>query len=69
MVKENDVPQAAPHSDGIKERHAPLPGYFKILYGGLVTWAVIFSAYFLFSGWSSSAEFERKMATHQESVR
>ncbi len=62
-------PQAGPHSDGIREGHADLPIYYKVLFAGLVSWAVIFSAYFLFSGWSSSAEFEEKMAAHQEQTQ
>lgn len=62
------TPQAGPHSDGIKEGHAAPPFYFKLLYGGLVVWAVFFTAYFLLSGWSSSDEFARKMAVHQETV-
>lgn len=62
-------PQAGPHSDGIREGHADLPIYYKVLFAGLVSWAVLFSAYFLLSDWSSSAEFAEKMATHQEKIQ
>ncbi len=52
--------------DGIKEnRETPPPVYFNILYFGLILWAILFSAYFLFSGWTSHGEFQEKMATHQ----
>ncbi len=59
--------------DGIKEnRETPPPAYFNILYYGLILWGIIFSAYFLFSGWSSHNEFQEKMnafqAKHQTSA-
>lgn len=44
--------------DGIRyraEKHSPL--VFRILFFGLVTWGVIFMAYFLFSGWNSESEY------------
>jgi len=47
--------------DGIKyseETKSPL--VFRILMSVLVIWGVLFIAYFLFSGWSSSSEFEQK---------
>lgn len=68
MSSESVTPQAGSYSDGIREGRAPMPGYYKVLFAGLVIWAVFFSAYYLFSGWSSSGEFEEKMATHQESL-
>jgi len=55
------------HADGIVEnREKSPPVYFNILFYGLITWGIIFMAYFLFSGWSSDAEFQAKMATHKE---
>ena len=55
------------HADGIVEnREQSPPVYFNILFYGLIIWGVIFMAYFLFSGWSSDAEFQEKMATHKE---
>lgn len=52
--------------DGIKEnRKNPPPAYFTILYYGLIIWGVIFSAYFLFSGWTSHGEFQDKMQAYQ----
>lgn len=69
MMESNKEPQAGAHTDGIKEGHADLPVYYKVLYGGLVIWGALFIGYFLLSGWSSSAEFERKMAVHQEQVQ
>lgn len=68
-MSENKDPQAGPHSDGIREGHGNLPTYFKVFYFGLVAWAVVFSGYYLFSGWSSGAEFEQKMAVHQERLQ
>jgi cytochrome c oxidase cbb3-type subunit 3 len=52
------------HTDGILEADHKVPGYFYLLYFGLILWGVIFTAYYLFSGWSSSQEFEEKMAAH-----
>lgn len=52
------------HADGILEAGKKAPGYFYLLYFGLIIWGVIFMAYYLFSGWSSSQEFEEKMAAH-----
>lgn len=52
--------------DGIQEnRENPPPAYFNILYYGLILWGIIFSAYFLFGGWTSHGEFQEKMAAHQ----
>ena len=55
------------HADGIAEdrKKAP-PVYFYVLFYGLIIWGVGFSAYYLLSGWSSEGEFEKKMATHQQ---
>ena len=52
------------HADGILEAGQKAPNYFYILYFGLIIWGVIFMAYYLLSGWSSSQEFEEKMAAH-----
>ncbi len=55
------------HADGIVEnREQKPPVYFNILFYGLIIWGVIFMAYYLFSGWSSDAEFQEKMKAHQE---
>jgi cytochrome c oxidase cbb3-type subunit 3 len=55
------------HADGIVEnRENNPPVYFNILFYGLIIWGIIFMAYYLFSGWSSDAEFQEKMATHKE---
>lgn len=53
--------------DGIKENrdNPPPPAYFNILYYGLIIWGVLFSAYYLLSGWSSHGEFQDKMKSHQ----
>ena len=60
--------QNSEHSyDGIREdREQKPPAYFNLLFYGLIIWGVIFSAYFLLSGWSSQGEFQEKMAAHQE---
>ncbi len=58
-------PHNEEHADGIVEdREQAPPVYFNILFYGLIIWAVIFMAWFLFSGWSSHDEFEQKMAEH-----
>lgn len=55
--------------DGIKEnRQRKPPVYFNILYYGLILWAILFCGYYLFSGWSSHGEFEKKMDTHLDRV-
>ncbi|HXV22276.1 MAG TPA: c-type cytochrome [Desulfuromonadales bacterium] len=53
--------------DGIVEnRETRPPAYFTALFYGLILWGVIFSAYYLLSGWSSADEFRQKMDTHQQ---
>lgn len=53
--------------DGITENRVNSPpAYFNVLFYGLVIWGIAFMAYFLFSGWSSDAEFQAKMADHQQ---
>ena len=55
------------HADGIVEdREQSPPVYFNILFYGLIIWGVIFMAYYLFSGWSSDAEFQQNMTIHKE---
>lgn len=55
------------HADGIQEGiTTPPPVYFNVLLSGLVIWAVLFCGYYLFSGWSSTGEFQEKMALHQQ---
>ena len=56
--------------DGIVENRVnPPPAYFTVLFYGLIIWGVIFSAYFLLSGWSSHEEFREKMAAHQQQAQ
>lgn len=53
--------------DGISEdREQRPPAYFNVLFYGLIIWGVIFMAYYLFSGWSSEAEFRQAMAQHEK---
>ncbi len=52
--------------DDIRESGNEPPLYFKILYYGLIAWAVVFMAYYLLSGWSSHEEFRQKMEAHQQ---
>jgi cytochrome c oxidase cbb3-type subunit III len=45
--------------DGIKYRQEESPpAVFKILFSVLVVWGVCFMGYYLFSGWSSHAEYD-----------
>lgn len=52
------------YADGIQDGHNKAPGYFYVLFFGLIIWGVIFMAYFLLSGWSSAGEFKEKMEAH-----
>jgi cytochrome c oxidase cbb3-type subunit 3 len=59
-------PHHEEHADGIVEdREKAPPVYFSILFYGLIVWSVAFMAFYLFSGWSSDAEFKEKMAAHK----
>jgi cytochrome c oxidase cbb3-type subunit 3 len=60
--------------DGIKYRdEKSSPGIFRILFALLVVWGVVFTGYYLFSGWSSQSEAdaarkaitEKKQAAHK----
>jgi len=52
--------------DGITEnREQRPPVYFTVLFYGLIVWGVIFSAFYLLSGWSSDAEFQTRMQAHK----
>jgi cytochrome c oxidase cbb3-type subunit 3 len=43
--------------DGIRYREEKKsPGVFRILFAVLVVWGVVFTGYYLFSGWSSQSE-------------
>lgn len=68
-AQENIHSQPDAEFDGIKEnRTRKPPVYFNILFYGLIIWGVLFSAYFLLSGWSSHEEFQQKMDAHQEKI-
>ncbi|MBU0479989.1 MAG: hypothetical protein KKG47_02690 [Proteobacteria bacterium] len=60
-MSENNEPY-----DGIKEAHQKPPFYFNLLFYGLIIWGVLFSAYYLLSGWSSHEEFQQKMTAHEQ---
>ena len=60
--------------DGIKHREEKKsPRIFRLLFTVLVVWGVIYSGYYLFSGWNSQAEADaakkardsQKLATHK----
>lgn len=52
--------------DGITEnREQRPPVYFTVLFYGLIIWGVAFCAFYLLSGWSSQAEFQVKIKTHE----
>lgn len=69
MLEEHKHKDAAHDFDGITEnRNSSPPAYFNVLFFGLILWGVIFMAYFLFSGWSSHAEFKQKMAAHKQAA-
>jgi cytochrome c oxidase cbb3-type subunit 3 len=60
------VPHEHHDFDGITEnREQRPPVYFTVLFYGLIVWAVAFGAFYLLSGWSSDAEFQAKMKTHE----
>lgn len=67
MLEKHEHEHAFHDFDGLIEmRVNPPPGYFTVLFYGLVIWGVIFCAYFLLSGWSSEQEFRQEMAAFQE---
>ena len=67
MLDSHEHKHAFHDFDGVIEIRAhKVPRYFSILFYGLVIWGVLFIAYFLFSGWSSEAEFAAEMAAYQE---
>jgi cytochrome c oxidase cbb3-type subunit 3 len=56
--------------DGITEdRERRPPVYFTVLFYGLIVWGVVFCAFYLLSGWSSSSEFQVKMQTHADKTK
>lgn len=62
MAKTN-APSAVPAPfDGIVDNKAEtLPAVAKALFFGLIVWGLVFSGYYLLSGWTSAAEFEASM--------
>jgi cytochrome c oxidase cbb3-type subunit 3 len=52
--------------DGIIENRVQRPpAYFTVLFYGLIIWGVVFTAFYLLSGWSSQSEFQLKMQAHE----
>jgi len=67
MLEQHKHKHATHDFDGITENRVNSPpAYFNVLFFGLVLWGLVFMAYFLFSGWSSDAEFQAKMEAHQQ---
>jgi len=65
MLEKHKHDHAVHNFDGIIENRVTTPPlYFSILFYGLIIWGVLFIAYFLLSGWSSTGEFEENMAAH-----
>lgn len=55
--------------DGIVDNRVQhIPKGFSVLFWALVVWGALYSGYYLFSGWSSDAEFQAKMAAQEQSV-
>ena len=55
--------------DGIRYKADDrMPGIFKLLLFGLLIWGVCFMGYYLFSGWSSEAEFAEKKAAQEKQI-
>ena len=55
--------------DGIVDNRVQhIPRGFSILFWALLLWGVLFSGYYLLSGWSSDTEFQAKMAAQEQSV-
>lgn len=67
MLESHKHKQPVHDFDGITENRVKSPPkYFNLLFYGLVIWGVLFCAYYLFSGWSSEAEFAEKMAGYKD---
>lgn len=67
MLEEHDHKHAVHEFDGIIENRVTTPPvYFTVLFYGLILWAVVFCAYYLFSGWSSEKEFNAEMSAYQQ---
>ena len=67
MLEQHEHKHAVHNFDGIVENRVQSPPpYFTVLFYGLILWGVLFSAWFLLSGWSSEEEFRQDMAAHRE---
>jgi len=67
MLEEHQHKRPTHNFDGIVENRVNRPPfYFSVLFYGLILWGVIFSAYYLLSGWSSADEFRQNMDSHQQ---
>jgi len=70
MLEEHKHEHPTHNFDGIVEnRERTPPIYFNILFYGLIAWGLVFSAYFLLSGWSSEGEFKQEMADFQQQTQ
>lgn len=57
------------HDGIVEDREQRPPVYFTVLFYGLIIWGVAFCAFYLLSGWSSEAEFQEKMARHEQTFQ
>ena len=67
MLEDHDHKHAVHDFDGIIENRVTTPPvYFNVLFYGLIIWGVLFSAYYIFSDWSSEQEFNAEMSAYQQ---
>lgn len=69
MLEDHEHRHPVHNFDGIVENRVNSPPvYFSVLFYGLILWGIVFTAFYLLSGWSSEGEFQQKMAAHQQQV-
>ena len=67
MLKRHKHEHGTRTFDGIVDNRVQhIPKGYSVLFWILVIWGVLFSGYYLLSGWSSEAEFQAKMAAHEQ---
>jgi len=56
----------APVRDGIGEEDNPIPLWFNVTFYGSIVFGILYTIYYLFSGWSSAGQYAQEVARFEQ---
>ncbi len=69
-IETEEIPEfprgGEPDRDGIAEEDHKIPLWFNLSFAGTIVFALIYTPYYLFSGWSQTGQWEAEVAAAEE---